>query len=114
MTFTEWIERYGARIQQLEYMGIIRTIRSVCSKNTLSRIIGPVMQPALAVALGNQTGCRVYYEKLIEHRYGSSNLSLRSQVKWRNEIEGELIWDKIYQSFQSVVHEEYNVIMVPR
>ena len=101
MTFTEWVERYGARIQQLEYMGIIRTIRSVCSKTTLSRIIGPVMQPALAVALGNQTGCRVYYGKLIEYRYGSSNLSLRSQVKWRNEIEGELIWDKIYQSFQS-------------
>ena len=63
------------------------------------RVVGPVMQPALAVALNNVKGCRGYYRIMIEDRYASTNNVLTSQIKWRNEIEGELNWPDIYWRF---------------
>ena len=49
---------YRVRIQRLEYMGIVRAIKAVHPGALPRRIIGPVMQPALAEVLERKSGCR--------------------------------------------------------
>ena len=101
MDFTEWKDSYRVSVQQLEHMGIVRAIRTVHAGNVSPRLIGPLLQPALSVALGVTAGCGIYYKQLVIARHGNSKDKLKSQSKWNAEFGRDLDWDFIYKSFQN-------------
>ena len=97
MTVEELKRAYGIQIQLLEHMGMVRSIRSTCSGPMPLRVVGPILQPALSVVLGNVSGCGLFYKKLLELRRGESRSVLRSQIKWNANLQIETDWKVVYK-----------------